>query len=77
MNTNVFIQNEASWHKTCYLKFNFLKLQKAKERVCRKREKKEGLPEEKEKARAIKNRQKSLTNNKEDCILCGKEVPAT
>ena len=72
IDTDVLIKNEASWHKSCYLKFNLSKLQKAKERVFRKREKEEGQPEEEEKARAIKNRRKSLTNNKEDCILCGK-----
>lgn len=72
IDTDVLIKNEASWHKSCYLKFNLSKLQRAKERVCRKREKEEGQPEKEKKARAIKNRRKSLTNNKEDCILCGK-----
>ena len=46
IDTDVLIKNEASWHKSCYLKFNLSKLQKAKERVCRKREKEEGQPED-------------------------------
>ena len=71
--TDVLIKNEASWHKSYYLKFNLSKLQKAKERVSRKREKEEGQPEEEEKAPASKNRQQSLTHNKVDCILCGIE----
>ena len=73
IDTDVLIKNEASWHKSCYLKFNLPKLQKAKERVSRKREKEEGQPEEEEKAPASKNRRQSLTHNKVDCILCGIE----
>ena len=72
IDTDVLIKNEASWHKSCYLKFNLSKLQKAKERVSRKREKEEGQPEEEEKAPALKNRRQSLTYNKVDCILYGK-----
>ena len=72
IDTDVLIKNEASWHKSCYLKFNLSKLQKAKERVSRKREKEEGQPEEEEKSPALKNRRQSLTYNKVDCILCGK-----
>lgn len=52
IDTDVLIKNEASWHKSCYLKFNLSKLQKAKERVSRKREKEEGQPEEEEKSDA-------------------------
>ena len=73
IDTDVLIKNEASWLKSCYLKFNLSKLQKAKERVSRKREKEEGQPEEEEKAPASKNRRQSLTHNKVDCILCGIE----
>ena len=72
IDTDVLIKNEASWHKSCYLKFNLSKLQKAKERVSRKREKEEGQPEEEEKSPALKNRRQSLTYNKVDCILYGK-----
>ena len=38
IDAEVLIENEASWHKSCHLQFSTSKLNKAKERLARKRE---------------------------------------
>lgn len=66
---DVLIEKEASWHKSCHLQFSTSKLNKAKERVARKR-KKEQAQRDDEEARASKTRRLS-SHSKEDCILFG------
>lgn len=63
----VLIENEASWHKSRHLQFSTSKMNKAKERLARKRQE---AQIENEEMRASKTRRLS-SHNKEDCILCG------
>ena len=67
IDAEVLIENEASWHKSCHLQFSTSKLNKAKERLARKREQ---AQKEDEEMRASKTRRLS-SHNKEDCILPG------
>ena len=68
IDAEVLIENEASWHKSCHLQFSTSKLNKANERLARKREQ---AQKEHEEMRASKTRRLS-SHNKEDCILCGR-----
>ena len=68
IDAKVLIENEDSWHKSCHLQFSTSKLNKAKERLARKRE--QAQKKEDEEMRASKTRRLS-SHNKEDCILCG------
>ena len=67
IDAEVLIENEPSWHKSCHLQFSTSKLNKAKERLARKREQ---AQKDNEEMRASKTRRLS-SHNKEDCILCG------
>ena len=69
IHAEVLIENEASWHKSFHLQFSTSKLNKAKERLARKRE--QGQKEDEE-MQASKTRRLS-SHNKEDCILCDQD----
>ena len=62
IHAEVLIENEASWHKSFHLQFSTSKLNKAKERLARKRE--QGQKEDEE-MQASKTRRLS-SHNKED-----------
>ena len=62
---DVLIENEALWHKSCHLQFSTSKLNKAKERLARKREQ---AQKEDEEMRASKTRR--LSSHNKGTVYC-------